>query len=291
MIVARTVAEVRAWTRALRRTAGRLALVPTMGALHAGHLALVEAARASADAVALSVFVNPTQFGPGEDFARYPRDLPRDITLAEEAGVDLLFAPEEREMYPAGAATTVDVGPLGGVLEGAVRPHFFRGVATVVLKLFAALGPDEVFFGQKDAQQVVVVRRLVRDLLLPTAIRCVPTVREADGLARSSRNAYLTEEERRAAPVLYRALERVWQALAAGERAAAPLEEILRTTVAAEPLARLDYAAVVDAAALQPVERVQGRVLVLLAARLGGTRLLDNLCVRADEGGLVRDLP
>jgi pantoate--beta-alanine ligase len=292
MIVARTVAEARAWRWAVRRTAGRLALVPTMGALHAGHLALVEAARASADAVALSVFVNPTQFAPGEDFARYPRDLPRDITLAEEAGVDLLFAPEEREMYPAGAATTVDIGPLGGVLEGAVRPHFFRGVATVVLKLFAALGPDEAFFGQKDAQQVVVVRRLVRDLLLPTAIRCVPTVREADGLARSSRNAYLSEEERRAAPVLYRALERVWQALAAGERAAAPLEEILRTAVAAEPLARLDYAAVVDAAALQPVARVQGRVLVLVAARLGGTRLLDNLCVRVDdEGGLVRDLP
>jgi pantoate--beta-alanine ligase len=291
MLVVRTVREVRAWCRAVRRTGARLGLVPTMGALHEGHAALFRFCRARVDAVAASVFVNPTQFGPGEDYHRYPRDLPHDLAVAEAAGVDLLFAPEVTELYPHGPVAVVDPGPLGDVLEGAVRPGHFRGVATVLAKLFAAFAPDVAAFGQKDAQQVLVVRRLVRELLLPVEVACMPTVREPDGLALSSRNAYLSAEERRIAPILYRALLAGREAVAAGERSAPGVEQRVWEVLRSEPRLRVDYVAVASAEDLSPLREVRGRVLLLVAARLGTTRLIDNLCLRVLPERVVEDVP
>jgi len=280
MILLRTVEQVRTWVAERHRCGARLALVPTMGALHRGHLALVEGARQQGHGVVLSVFVNPTQFAPGEDFGRYPRDLERDAAMAAAAGVDVLFAPEPGEMYPgAEPSVTVEVGSLGAVLEGQYRPTFFRGVATVVSKLLIALRPDVAVFGQKDAQQVVVVRRLVAELLLPVEILCVPTVRDPDGLALSSRNIYLSPRERAAAPVLQRALGGAVEAVRAGQRGTAAVEAALREVLDAEPLAQTEYAMVVSAGDLRPVERLEGRILLLLAVRIGGTRLLDNACL------------
>lgn len=292
MRILRTTGEARAWS-AQRRAAGlRVGLVPTMGALHAGHLSHVAALRTHADALALSVFVNPTQFGPAEDFARYPRDLQRDAALAAAAGVDVLFAPEVADMYPGGEpAVAVDVGDLGTVWEGAQRPGHFRGVATVVTKLLALFLPAVASFGQKDAQQVAVVRRLVRELLLPVEVLCVPTVRESDGLALSSRNVYLSAEQRRAAPVLRRALAAAAAAVRAGERSAVSVEAELRRVLAEEPLGRTDYAAVVHADDLTPAATLEGRVLLLLAVRFGATRLLDNLCLRLGPEGVSEALP
>lgn len=291
VIVVRTVVAARAWTAGLRRTGARLGLVPTMGALHRAHQALVVACRQHADAVVMSVFVNPTQFGPGEDYAVYPRDLARDTQMAEEAGVDLLFAPPDAELYPDGPAAWLAPGPVSKVFEGATRPGHFDGVATVVVKLLNALTPDVIMFGQKDAQQVVVVRELVRNLLLPTDVRSMPTVRAEDGLALSSRNRYLAADERRAAPVLARALQRALAALRDGERSGQGLEALLRAAVAAEPLARLDYAAVVDASTLQPLPQVGGHTLLLLAAWVGSTRLLDNACVWVGPNRVTPALP
>jgi pantoate--beta-alanine ligase len=287
----RTVAEARAWAEERRRRGERVALVATMGALHAGHLALVEACRSRARAVVMSVFVNPTQFGPGEDYARYPRDLDRDAALAAEAGVDLLFAPSVEEMYPVSPEVFVEVGRLGTILEGQFRPTHFRGVATVVTKLLIVLTPDLAAFGQKDAQQVVVVRRLVRELLLPTEIVCVPTVREPDGLAMSSRNAYLSPAERRAAPVLYAALQEGAAAVRAGERRPAAVEDRVRRVLAREPLVRPDYVAAVSAADLEPPPELQGRVLLLVAARLPSARLIDNLCLEVRGAEVLPALP
>ena len=292
MIRTGSVVEARRWGAERRRAGQRVALVPTMGALHAGHLAHVAWARRDGAAVAMSVFVNPTQFGPGEDFARYPRDLDADAGLAAEAGVDLLFAPEPREIYPDGEpSVTVDVGRLATVLEGRWRPTHFRGVATVVAKLLTGLQPDVVTFGQKDAQQVVVARRLVRDLLLPVEVLCVPTVREADGLALSSRNRYLTAPQRRAAPVLGRALAAAAALVESGERDAQAVLACAEAVLATEPLGRTDYLEAASAEDLRPLTVLQGRVLLLLAVRFGQTRLLDNACLDVGVAAAARALP
>ncbi len=266
--------------REARREVGTLGLVPTMGFLHEGHLALVQRARAENQAVAVSIFVNPTQFGPGEDLGRYPRDLPRDLRLLEEAGVDLVFAPEASEMYPPGFSTAVVVEDVTRGLEGAVRPGHFRGVATVVCKLFNIAQAERAYFGQKDAQQVVVIQRMARDLNFPTEVVVVPTVREPDGLALSSRNTYLGAGERAAAPVLFRALLSARSAWERGERDAEALRRHVRETIAAEPLAQVDYVSVADPRTLVELDHVDDDALVSLAVRIGRTRLIDNLVLR-----------
>ncbi len=265
--------EVRAW----RREAGAVGLVPTMGYLHAGHVSLVERARRECAAVAATIFVNPTQFGPGEDFARYPRDLARDARLLEQAGCDLLFAPPVEEVYPPGCETRVDVGRVSAPLEGERRPGHFVGVATVVLKLLNIVQPKRAYFGQKDAQQLAVIRRLVRDLDLPVEVVGCPIVREADGLALSSRNSYLGPEERRAAPVLFRALAAAREAHAQGERDAEALRRRMLAVLEAEPLARVDYVSVADPATFAELVRVTDGALLSMAVRLGRARLIDNL--------------
>lgn len=285
MKVCRTIAELRE-ALAPSRSAGRsIGFVPTMGYLHAGHLALAARARTENDVVVVSIFVNPTQFGPAEDLARYPRDLPRDLKLCEEAGVDLVFAPEPGEMYPAGFQTHVEVENLSRGLCGARRPGHFRGVATVVVKLFNIVQPTRAYFGEKDAQQLRVIRRLVRDLDLPLTIVPVPTVREPDGLAMSSRNVYLSAEERRAALVLYRALRLAEDLFARGERDAAAIAAGMEALIAAEPLARMDYLEVVDDETLEPVQKLERPALVALAVYFGKTRLIDNTVLREKGKG------
>lgn len=271
----RTVAELRG-ELARERSAGRtIGLVPTMGAFHAGHVSLMERARAETDVVVVSLFVNPTQFGAGEDLAAYPRDEARDAELAAAAGVDVLFAPPVEEVYPDGFQTTVTVGALAAPLEGAHRPGHFDGVATVVVKLLNMVGPHVAFFGQKDAQQALVVRRVVRDLDVPVRIEVCPTVREPDGLAMSSRNAYLSPAERERAVALRRALDAVEAAVAAGERDAAAVAASAREAMGrfgVEP----EYLALVAADTLSPVDRIDGEVLAAVAARVGPARLIDN---------------
>lgn len=272
--------EVRQAVGEARREGKRIALVPTMGALHDGHLSLVAAARDRADYVVVSIFVNPAQFAPGEDFEAYPRDLARDLDLLGAEGADLVFTPSTEAMYAANAEVMVEPGPLGAVLEGATRPTHFRGVCTVVTKLFNITAPDLAFFGEKDYQQLAVVKRMVRDLDLPVKIVGCPIVRECDGLAMSSRNRHLGREERAAATVLYRALRSAETLALDGERDPRVLEEAMRSLVESEPLATLDYAAVVDAATLAPLERVDGApVRALIAASVGATRLIDNLAL------------
>ncbi|MCL6454080.1 MAG: pantoate--beta-alanine ligase [Alicyclobacillus sp.] len=285
MQVVNTIAEVRAAVRAARSRGQRIGFVPTMGYLHEGHLSLVAAARAETDLVVVSLFVNPLQFGPNEDLARYPRDLERDQRLLEAGNCDLLFAPSVDEMYPRPMETEVNLPNLAAVLCGRSRPTHFRGVATVVCKLFQIVQPDVAFFGQKDAQQVAVVRRMVEDLSIPVEIRAVPTVREPDGLAKSSRNVYLTPAERADAPVLYRALQAGVQRIEAGERRPEAVREAMVQTVAERPSVRLDYAEVVDGTSLRPLAVVDGYVLLAIAAYLGRARLIDNvqLHVSADE--------
>ncbi len=280
MIVAADPRKVR---RTRRAWAGTVGLVPTMGALHEGHLSLVRRARAENDHVVASLFVNPAQFGPSEDFTRYPRPRERDLALFSGEGVDLVFAPEVDDLYPPGFATWVVPGPAGDHLEGARRPGHFRGVLTVVSKLFHAVEPDRAYFGQKDAQQAVLIRRMAADLDLAVEIAVCPIVREEDGLARSSRNAYLTPEERRAAPVLHRALGAAASAHAAGERDAAALRRIVRDVLASEPLAALDYVSVADPVSLAERASVEGRALLSLVVRFGATRLLDNVVLPAGE--------
>ncbi len=263
--------------------AGTFGLVPTMGFLHRGHLSLVERARAECDQVGVSVFVNPTQFGPGEDLHRYPRDLDRDLGLLEGLGVDVVWAPPPEEVYPPGFQTWVTVEQVSAPLEGKHRPGHFRGVATVVAKLFNAFMPDRAYFGQKDAQQVAVIRQMARDLNFPVEVVVCPTVREADGLALSSRNVYLDPEERQAATVLFRALTKAQAAFGDGERDADALRAILSSTVAGEPLAREEYVSAADPETLDELERVEAGVLLSLAVRVGKTRLIDNV-VLANEG-------
>jgi len=268
---------MRAASRDVRRAGKRLGFVPTMGALHEGHLSLVRAARASSGVVAASIFVNPTQFGPNEDLAKYPRSFEHDCELLKREGVDLLFAPAAEEMYRANAVTWVTVEGLSGKLDGRSRPGHFRGVTTVVAKLFNVVEPDAAFFGQKDAAQVAIIRRMVRDLNLAVEIVVCPIVREADGLAMSSRNAYLDSEQRKRASVLHRSLMRVEQLARAGEQSAARLVAAGREEFAAENSVRLDYFEIVDSGSLDPVEDVSGGALVAVAAYVGNTRLIDNI--------------
>jgi pantoate--beta-alanine ligase len=264
-----------------RSAARSVGLVPTMGALHDGHLSLVRAARRQNDVVITSVFVNPTQFGPQEDLNRYPRDLEGDLRKLKGETVDLVWAPSEEDVYPPGYQTFIRVEGLENRLDGASRPGHFRGVATVVAKLFHVCLPHRAYFGQKDAAQVAVVRRMVRDLNFPLEVVVCPIVREPDGLAMSSRNVYLSPGDRRAATVLYRSLCAVEARYAAGERSGAVLQQYLTAGVAAEPRARLDYAAVVNPDTLEPVETVTGAALAAVAAWFGGTRLIDNVLLGA----------
>jgi len=271
---------MRAASRAARLAGKRIALVPTMGALHEGHLSLVRAARAGSDVVAASIFVNPTQFGPNEDLAKYPRSFERDCQLLEQEGVDFVFAPSVEEMYPSGvAATWVIVEGLSEKLDGKSRPGHFRGVTTVVSKLFHIVEPDRAFFGQKDAAQVANIRRMVRDLNLPVEIVVCPIVRETDGLAMSSRNAYLNPEDRKRALVLHRSLEFVRRLVEAGERDAAKLASAGREEITRESGVRLDYFEIVNPDTLEPVADISGGALAAVAAYVGTTRLIDNLLI------------
>lgn len=275
----KTVTTVKETREACRdaKGSGRLGLVPTMGALHEGHLSLVRAAKEQCEAVAVSLFVNPTQFGPNEDLAKYPRTWERDCELLEKEGVDLLFAPLAAEMYPSGATTFVTVEGLSEKLDGKSRPGHFRGVTTVVSKLFHILEPDRAFFGQKDAAQVAVVRRMVRDLDLPVDIVVCPIVREPDGLALSSRNVYLDAVQRKSALALSRSLHRVQARFDAGERNVTALVNAGKQTMAEEASVRLDYFEIVDPDTLDPLTEVDKPVLIAVAAFVGPTRLIDNL--------------
>jgi len=269
--------ELRAWSRANRQQNQLIGLVPTMGALHEGHLSLVRQAKAECTAVAVSIFVNPTQFGPKEDFAEYPRTFEADCALLEAEGVDVIFAPQPEEMYPPGSSTFVEVEGLSQHLDGASRPGHFRGVATIVAKLFIAAEPARAYFGQKDAAQVAVLRRMVADLGLPVGLVACPIVREPDGLAMSSRNRYLNATERQGALVLSRAVRRVSAAfLQEGERSSAKLIDIAKQEFAAEPEVRIDYIVAADWATLLPVECVEPGTLFAVAAWVGTTRLIDN---------------
>jgi len=272
---------VRSTSRAAHRDGKRVGFVPTMGALHDGHLSLVRAAKAQADVVIVSIFVNPTQFGPNEDFAKYPRSFERDCQMLEKEGVDLVFAPSVEEMYPAGAITYVTVEGLSEKLCGKSRPGHFRGVTTVVSKLFSAVEPDNAFFGQKDAAQAAIIRRMVRDLNFPVQIVVCPIVREPDGLAMSSRNAYLNPQQRKSALVLSRSLNQVEQLFNRGERDVSKLVATGRNTIAADPSVRLDYFEIVDPENLECVNRISGAALVAVAAFVGTTRLIDNVVLTA----------
>jgi pantoate--beta-alanine ligase len=287
MQILRTVADFRRWSRALHASGGNtLGLVPTMGALHAGHASLVRAARASCTHVAVSLFVNPTQFGPNEDFARYPRAFEADCALAASEGADVLFAPTVEDLYPHGPdrtiidSTFVEVPGLSDRLDGASRPGHFRGVATVVAKLLIAAEPDRAYLGQKDAAQVAVVRRMTADLFFSTEIVVCPIVRDADGLALSSRNAYLTPAERAQALTLSRAVHHVESLVAQGERRASMLLAAAHGVFAAEPEVRIDYIALVDRSTLEPVDTAVPGTLFAVAAWIGSTRLIDNTVIR-----------
>ena len=277
MRVVRAAEEMRALCRAAKARSGRLGFVPTMGALHAGHLSLVRAARTKSAVVAASIFVNPAQFGPEEDYTRYPRNLERDCGLFENEGVELVFAPEAGEMYREDSASWVIVDGLSDRLCGRSRPGHFRGVATVVAKLFHIVEPDVAFFGQKDAAQVAIIGRMVRDLKFALAIEVCPIVREPDGLALSSRNAYLGPAERKAALVLFRSLERARGLFEGGERNSFELMQAARHEFLAEPAVRLDYFEVVDPDSLEPQPEISKKTLVAVAANVGCTRLIDNI--------------
>ncbi len=284
MRLVKTVAELRDATAAFRRDGKTVGFVPTMGFLHIGHLTLVERAKADNDVTVVSIFVNPLQFAANEDLARYPRDLARDSALLEEAGVDILFAPAVTEMYPRPMLTVVDVPELGSQLEGEVRPGHFAGVATVVTKLFNLVQPDAAYFGEKDYQQVTLIRRMVEDLGQPVRIVPVATVREADGLACSSRNVYLIPEQRAAAVIVPRALDEAERLYHAGHDDPAAFEAAIKKFIAAEPLASPEVVAVRDPETLAPIASLQARpVLVALFVRIGSTRLLDNRVIGRDR--------
>jgi pantoate--beta-alanine ligase len=283
MQVFNTVSGLREFLAAHRAAGKRIGLVPTMGYLHAGHMSLVQAARRECEVVVMSIFVNPKQFGPQEDFATYPRDMEGDLRQAREAGVDAVFTPAVEEMYPSGFLTEVIVHELTAPLCGASRPSHFNGVTTVVAKLFNIVGPDRAYFGQKDYQQVTILRQMATDLCMPLEVITCPTVREPDGLAMSSRNAYLNPAERQAALVLSRALLLAEEHLAQGERQGARLMTTLRDCIAKQPLARIDYVTVCDPQTLREVDQLSGTVLVALAIYIGQTRLIDNALLHAEN--------
>jgi pantoate--beta-alanine ligase len=279
MQIVTTIAEARAAIAALRAQNKSVGLVPTMGALHAGHLTLVQAARAQCDAVVATIFVNPTQFGPSEDFSKYPRTFEADCELLRAANVDLLFAPDVAEIYPAGATTFVSVEGIEDRLDGQSRPGHFRGVATVVAKLFHIVAPSKAFFGQKDAAQVAILRRMVRDLHFDLEIVVCPIVRETDGLAMSSRNRYLNEDQRQSATVLYRTLTAMQERVEEGEVASSELIDAGLSVLSEEPDAQLDYLRVVDPDTLEDLPDAEGGALLAVAARFGSARLIDNVLI------------
>lgn len=274
--VVETIAEMKRLRAEMRRAGLRIGFVPTMGALHEGHLSLMRVARRQTDRVVVSIFVNPTQFGPKEDFGKYPRQLAEDCRMCEGVGVDAVFAPPVKEMYPEGYCTFVEQTRLTDVLCGASRPGHFRGVTTVVTKLFNIVAPDVAYFGQKDFQQTVVIKRMAADLDMDVKIVVLPTVRESDGLAMSSRNKYLSASERKDALCLYRALQRAEAMVKAGERKASVLVTEMTRLISAAPTAKIDYVAVVDPESLAPVDEIDGEAVAALAVWIGATRLIDN---------------
>jgi len=283
MKIITTIPEMKAVIKEHRSAGRTIGLVPTMGFLHEGHLSLVRAARKKTDLTVVSIFVNPAQFGPKEDFKAYPRDVNRDSAMLEKEGVDFVFYPEADEMYPRGYKTYVEVDDLEDKLCGRSRPGHFRGVCTIVLKLFQVIRPDFAFFGQKDAQQALILMRMVRDLNLDVHIEVLPTVREADGLAMSSRNTYLNPEERRAALVLAKSLKEAKRLIDRGERKAYVILGKMRAMIGQEPLARIDYVEAVDAEELNPVRDIGEGTLIALAVYIGATRLIDNIIVRPER--------
>ncbi|MQW85852.1 pantoate--beta-alanine ligase [Sinorhizobium saheli] len=284
-----TIAELRAVLAEHRRAGKSIGLVPTMGYLHVGHMELVRRARAENDVVVASIFVNPLQFGPNEDLAKYPRDLARDEKMLDEGGVDFLFAPGVSDMYPRPMETVVDLPKLGSELEGAVRPGHFAGVATVVTKLFNIVQPDRAYFGEKDFQQLQIIRRMVEDLAQPVAVVGVPTVREADGLACSSRNVYLTADERRAAAIVPKALDEAARLIASGIVDAAAVEQGVTAFLATEPLARPEVVALRDPETLERLDAIGEKpVLLLLFVRFGSTKLLDNRVIAPKSARLAK---
>lgn len=286
MQILRTITEVRAAIQASRAAGQTLGFVPTMGALHHGHISLVRAAKAACDRVAVSIFVNPTQFGPNEDYAKYPRTFEADCAALEREDVDLLFAPSAEEMYPAGTSTFIDVEGVSDRLDGASRPGHFGGVATVVAKLFHIIGPDKAFFGQKDAAQVAVLRKMVRDLNFPLELVVCPIVREPDGLAMSSRNRYLSPAERKQALVLSRALHEVKRLSGSGVKRANQLIAAAQSVLASEPGVRVDYCKIVDPDTLEDLTETHRGALVAVAAFVGTTRLIDNTLLPATRHDL-----
>lgn len=269
------------WCREAKLKGRSIGFVPTMGALHQGHLSLIRGARRNCDLVVVSIFVNPLQFGPGEDFNHYPRDLSRDLNLCEREGVDFVFTPSQSQMYWEGFSTWVEVGGrLTQVLEGASRPGHFRGVTTVLAKLFNIIHPDRSYFGEKDYQQALVVKKMVKELNFNTQIVLMPTIREKDGLACSSRNSYLNFKERKAARILYQSLIRAKKEIQNGEDDVSCILSLVEKTIREEPLAQIDYIALVNPENLEPVERIEGEVLLALAVRVGGVRLIDNMRIK-----------
>jgi pantoate--beta-alanine ligase len=292
-LVVETIDDLRALLDEVRGLGRTVGFVPTMGAFHSGHRSLMRAARASHDTVVVSLFVNPLQFGPTEDLARYPKDLAGDVAVAAAEGVDIVFAPPVEEMYPGFPApplTAVSVGGLTDGLCGSARPGHFDGVATVVAKLFSIVGPSTAYFGRKDAQQLAVVRRLAADLCLPVRIMGCPLVREADGLAMSSRNRNLSPAQREAATVIHRGLQAGADVVTGGERDAGKVRRVVANVLTTEPLVRLEYAEVVAADTMAPLDVLDGEVLVAVAARVGDVRLIDNMTISVDAGGAVVDL-
>lgn len=279
MMIVSTIRDVREYVAQAKAAGRSVGLVPTMGFLHEGHMALVDTARSQNDLVIASIFVNPLQFGPNEDLESYPRDLQRDRQLLESHGCDLVFAPSVDEMYPRPALTSVVLRELSQPLCGQTRPTHFQGVATVVSKLFNIVQPTRAYFGQKDAQQAVIIKRMVEDLNVPVEVITVPIVREADGLAKSSRNIYLTEAERPHATVLHRTLQFAEQAILQGERDGTTLAAAMREKIQSEPMVKLDYAEIVDADSLAPQNHLSGRILIAVAAYVGKARLIDNIIV------------
>jgi pantoate--beta-alanine ligase len=284
MKIIRTTASMTAWSQRLCREGVTIGFVPTMGALHDGHRSLIRAARLQCDALVVSIFVNPTQFSPTEDLSAYPRPIARDRVLCREEGVDISFEPTARDMYPEGFQTTVTVPVIARRWEGAVRPHHFAGVATVVTKLFGIVQPHLALFGQKDYQQAALVRQLVNDLNLGVTIRLHQTVREPDGLAMSSRNVYLSADDRRIAPLLFQALQAGKQMIVSGINDVSAIERIMRQTIEQEPIIHVEYLAVCDPDSLEPPSIVTARAVLLGAVRIGSIRLIDNLLVKMSSG-------